>query len=98
MVFCPKCGNQMSDNAKFCMECGANLNDYSNKGLNVEDSIIQRSQVGAAGVGNVNVNPTMIQNVTNGFNCVICNSPTNYKCKTCELYICNNHLVNRKYL
>ena len=94
MAFCPDCGNQMSENAKFCMECGAKLNDYSSNGINVEDSIIQRSQVGAASVGNINVNPKMIQNVTNGFNCVICNSLTNYKCNTCGLYICNNHLVN----
>jgi len=27
--FCPGCGNKISANAKFCMECGANLGDFS---------------------------------------------------------------------
>lgn len=55
--FCPECGNQMSDNAKFCMECGAKLSDYSSGGVNIGDGLVQRSQVGAASVGNVNISP-----------------------------------------
>lgn len=57
MAFCPKCGNQMGDNAKFCMECGAKLNDYNSGGVNIRDGFVQRSQIGAASVGNINVSP-----------------------------------------
>ncbi len=27
--FCPGCGNKIAANAKFCMECGAKMGDYS---------------------------------------------------------------------
>ncbi len=29
MIYCPKCGIMMDDNANFCMKCGANLADYT---------------------------------------------------------------------
>jgi hypothetical protein len=28
MVFCPECGNEASDNAKFCSNCGCNFTDF----------------------------------------------------------------------
>lgn len=28
MPFCPNYGTKISDNAKFCMECGSKLGDY----------------------------------------------------------------------
>lgn len=30
-MFCPKCGNQLPDNAKFCGKCGADVNSYLGK-------------------------------------------------------------------
>lgn len=51
MAFCPNCGNQMSDNAKFCMDCGVKL-DNSSCGLSIEGNDIQRSQIGTASGGN----------------------------------------------
>lgn len=59
MIFCPSCGNQMSDNAKFCMECGAKLTDFSSGGVKINDNVIQKSQVGVASVGNVNISPVI---------------------------------------
>ncbi len=41
MVFCPKCGNQMDNNAKFCMECGAKLTDNSFKNNNAFQDLLQ---------------------------------------------------------
>jgi uncharacterized membrane protein YvbJ len=57
--FCPNCGNNMSDNAKFCMACGAKLSEYTSGGVDLQDSVVQRSQVGAASVGNVNISPVI---------------------------------------
>lgn len=57
--FCPNCGNQMSDNAKFCMECGAKLEDYTSSSSKISDSVIQRSRIGSAGVGSVNISPNI---------------------------------------
>lgn len=57
--FCPNCGNKMSDNVKFCMECGAKLSEYTSSGVDMHDSVVQRSQVGAASVGNVNISPVI---------------------------------------
>jgi Zn-finger nucleic acid-binding protein len=45
----------MYDNAKFCMECGAKLSEYTSVHPELNDNIIQRSAVGAASVGNVNI-------------------------------------------
>jgi len=39
----------MSDNAKFCMECGVNLSDFSSSGVKVRES-----------VGSVNISPTFM--------------------------------------
>lgn len=55
--FCPNCGNKMGDNAKFCEGCGTELSDLTSGGVRVHDSVVQRSQVGAASVGNVNISP-----------------------------------------
>ena len=57
--FCPNCGNRMSNSAKFCMECGAQLSDYTSGGVEIDDSVVQRSQVGAASVGNLNISPVI---------------------------------------
>ncbi|MCX9011342.1 MAG: zinc ribbon domain-containing protein [Candidatus Methanoperedens sp.] len=61
--FCPNCGNQMSDNAKFCVECGSKLGDYPSGGAGIKDNIIQRSQVGAASVGSVEISPVISQHI-----------------------------------
>lgn len=29
-MYCPHCGNQIADNAKFCTICGATMNDNGN--------------------------------------------------------------------
>ena len=58
---CPKCGNEMSVSSKFCDECGTNIEKYSSSvNLNLNDNVIQRSQIGAASVGNVNIQPNII--------------------------------------
>jgi len=58
---CPKCGNEISVSSKFCDECGTNIEKYSSSvNLNLNDSVIQRSQIGAASVGNVNIQPNII--------------------------------------
>lgn len=58
--FCTNCGYQLPDNAKFCLECGAKLGDFSNDAfLNLNDNVIQRSQVGAAKTGNIIVSPVI---------------------------------------
>lgn len=57
--FCPDCGNQMTDNSKFCIECGAKLGDYTSGGAGIKDSVIQRSQVGTASVGNIHISPVI---------------------------------------
>jgi uncharacterized membrane protein YvbJ len=55
--FCSDCGNQMTDNSKFCMGCGAKLGDYTSGRAGIKDSVIQRSQVGTASVGNIHISP-----------------------------------------
>jgi len=58
---CPKCGNEISVSSKFCDECGTNIEKYSSSvNLNLNDNVIQRSQIGAASVGNVNIQPNII--------------------------------------
>ncbi len=57
--FCPNCGNQMNENAKFCMECGTKIEDTTNRGSEIKDNMIQRSQVGAASVGNIHISPVI---------------------------------------
>lgn len=87
--FCPNCGNKMSDNAKFCIECGAKLGDYTS-GAGIKDSVIQRSQVGMASVGKVEISPTI--NAGGGYVCRICGSAASAKCGHCDTYICGKHL------
>jgi len=58
---CPKCGNEISVSSKFCDECGTNIKKHSSSvNLNLNDNVIQRSQIGAASVGNVNIQPNII--------------------------------------
>ena len=58
VLFCPNCGKQMNDDARFCMGCGANLGNYIHSGVDINNNVIQRSQVGVASVGNVNISPS----------------------------------------
>jgi len=92
--FCPNCGNQMSDNAKFCMECGAKLEDYTSGSAGITDNVIQRSQVGAASVGKVEVSPTInaTATATGAYACRICGFPATIKCSHCKTYICGKCL------
>ncbi len=54
---CTKCGFETSLNSKFCEECGAKIDIISSSSsLNLSDNMIQRSQIGAASVGNININ------------------------------------------
>ena len=58
---CPNCGNEISSSSKFCDECGTNIEKHSSSvNLNLNDNVIQRSQIGAASVGNVNIQPNII--------------------------------------
>lgn len=57
--FCPNCGNQMNENVKFCMECGTKIGDTTNSGTEIKDNMIQRSQIGAASVGNIHISPVI---------------------------------------
>jgi hypothetical protein len=86
--FCPKCGNQMSDNSKFCMECGTKLGDYTSGGAEIKDNLIQRSQVGAASVGKVEISPTINATATGGYVCRVCGSSASGKCDRCNMHIC----------
>ena len=45
MVYCPNCGNQLTDNAKFCMECGEKLAKISSNNTKIEDNIIEAQVV-----------------------------------------------------
>ncbi len=48
IIFCPNCGSKMSNNAKFCIKCGAKLTDYSFESsgiIEIKDSVIQRSNI-----------------------------------------------------
>ncbi len=103
--FCPNCGNQMSDNANFCLKCGANLSDYSSGDSSISDSVIQRSQVGQASVGSVEVSPTMTQQAVSFQNaCTECGAPSSGKCEGrwggvpfgCGQYICGRHTIRLK--
>ena len=58
---CPKCGNEISRLSKYCYECGTKIEKHSSSvNLNLNDNVIQRSQIGAASVGNVNIQPNII--------------------------------------
>lgn len=98
--FCPNCGNQMSDNAKFCLECGARLEDYSSGCAEIKDNVIQRSQVGAASVGKVEISPTINATATaaGGYVCRICGAPATTKCRHCKTYICGRCLKKAYYV
>jgi len=48
MTFCPKCSKEMADNAKYCMECGAKIDDNPSSGVNLENNVIQENINGAA--------------------------------------------------
>ncbi len=58
MKFCPNCGCEIIDNTKFCTKCGAKLSDFSDE-ANLKENVVQRSQVGAASVGNINISPVI---------------------------------------
>ena len=36
MVFCPICGNENNEKAKYCMECGVKSSEYSISGIGKE--------------------------------------------------------------
>jgi formylglycine-generating enzyme required for sulfatase activity len=99
--FCPNCGNRLSDNAKFCTECGAQLSDYTSGGIDIDDSVVQRSQVGAASVGNVNVSPVISPAMTQTFefprcpNCenVLSDKNKLFKCQICGTKVCDTCAV-----
>ena len=58
---CPNCGNEISSSSKFCDECGTKIEKHSSSvNQNFNDNVIQRSQIGAASVGNVNIQPNII--------------------------------------
>jgi cytoskeletal protein RodZ len=57
MTFCPSCGNETKENTKFCVVCGAEISDHDDDGVSVKDNVVQRSQVGAASVGNIQISP-----------------------------------------
>ena len=58
---CHNCGNEISNLSKYCYECGTNIEKHtSSVNQNFNDSVITRSQIGAASVGNVNIQPNII--------------------------------------
>ena len=60
LKFCSKCGNETNGTTKFCNECGTKIGSNDNSvNLNLNDNLIQRSQIGAASVGNVNIQPNI---------------------------------------
>jgi formylglycine-generating enzyme required for sulfatase activity len=85
----------MNDNAKFCAECGAQLSDYTSGGIAIDDSVVQRSQMGAASVGNVNISPvispTMTQTIPCCPNCenVLSDKNKLFKCQICGTKVCD---------
>ena len=95
MVFCPDCGNQMSDNAKFCIECGSKLQKNSNNNVRIEENVIQRSKIGSANVGSIEINPTVTQDLNSGFVCGECGlSSVIGSCDICGLDFCKKHLLH----
>ena len=97
MAFCPNCGNQMSDNAMFCLKCGAKLSDYSGGGSSISDSVVQRSHTATGGrdVVQAGGNIQIIQAKTSNDRCGICGksltSNTNsYICGSCNRTICSS--------
>lgn len=91
--YCPKCGSEMSDNAQFCMGCGAKLSDYSFKeGHKMSDNVINRSQVGQASVGNVNISPRMNQTSYQNA-CTTCGRGAAAQCWACKSYVCGTHSI-----
>jgi ribosomal protein S27E len=87
----------MSDNAKFCMECGAKLSDYMSGGIDIDDSVVQRSQMGAASVGNVNIQPVISPTMAQTFEfprCPYCENVLSdknklFKCQICGTKVCD---------
>ena len=59
MPFCPNCGCKLPENAKFCLECGTKI-ETPKTGVGIEDSIIQRSQVGTSSVGSMQISPHFV--------------------------------------
>ncbi len=87
----------MSDNAKFCTECGAQLSDYTSGGVDIDDSVVQRSQVGAASVGNVNISPVISPTMTQTFEfprCPTCENVLSDKNKLFKCQICGNKVCD----
>lgn len=56
--YCTICGNEINPSTKFCDECGTKIGKLTSS-VNFNDNVIQRSQIGAASVGNVNIQPNI---------------------------------------
>ena len=75
MSFCPKCGNQLNDNAKFCPKCGTKGNNVEKptnqeSDANLSDNVINRSTVGQSSVGSIKIDMSDKVN-----NCEFCRTP-----------------------
>ena len=92
MVFCPNCGTELDDLAKFCLECGTPLNKYkklnSNENLDNKDSLNEEpneiektSKIDEDNVDCTNCEKEMKENVE------ICDDVEKKK---------NNHILNNK--
>lgn len=89
-MFCKNCGNQVIENAKFCINCGAKISDLSSTDQKMSDNVIQRSQVSQTNVGSINISPT----ISPVINVETQSAPI---CPTCGISVTKEKLKECKY-
>ena len=63
IIYCSRCGAEMSDNSRYCMKCGnLNYNHEANKGMRpfIENQADETYQVGSGKLAFQNSNDTSV--------------------------------------
>ena len=96
--YCPECGMELPETARFCFSCGASISASS--GVSVKDNVFGGNVSGSFNTTNNTINNTYITHNESDdvVECSVCGrmlskgSGEAYKCKTCGKFFCADHI------